>query len=105
MRFQIMRAPQSRVGRREHGAVRRSSYRSKFPGVGANGCFLEPGLLPSQIRLILGVGLVYLDSPIHEMEGTHFDVQRASSGVRQIAYISGLDRIRKHEIVDRRPER
>jgi hypothetical protein len=100
-----MRAPQSRIGRREHGAVRRSAYRTKFSRVGANSRFLEPGLLPSQIRLVLGVGLVYWDSAIHEMEGAHLDVQRASSGVRQVPVIPGLDRIGKHEIVDRRPER
>jgi hypothetical protein len=100
-----MRAPQSRIGRREHGAVRRPSDGTELSRVGANGCFLEPGLLPSQIRLVLGVGLVYWDSAIHEMEGAHLDVQRASSGVRQSANVAGLDRIRKHEIVDRRPER
>jgi hypothetical protein len=100
-----MRAPQSRIGRREHGAVRRPSDGTELSRVGANGCFLEPGLLPSQIRLVLGVGLVHFYRPIHEMEGAHLDMQRASSGVRQVPVIPGLDRIGKHEIVDRRPER
>jgi hypothetical protein len=100
-----MRAPESRIGRREHGAVRRPSYRTELSCVGTNGCSLEPGLLPSQIRLIQGVGLVHWDSPIHEMEGTHFDVQRAATGVGQVPDVARLDRIRKDQIVDRRPER
>ena len=100
-----MRAPQARVGRRGHGAVRRASYGSEPARVGAHGRFLEPGLFSTKIRLIEGVGLVHFDRAIHEMEGTHFDVQRASSRVRQIADVARPDRIRKDQVIDRRPER